>query len=398
MSPTSYMNPFRPGAGHMPPYLAGRREETKEFLRLLEQDVVLENLVLTGLRGVGKTVLLEAFKPRAIEGRWLWVGTDLAEAASLSEDRICLRLLADLAVVTSSIVIDRRETRPAGFHRGRAIETRLTFEVLSGVFGGTPGLAVDKLKAVLELVWSCLQRRGARGVIFAYDEAQNLSDHAAKDQFPLSLLLDCFQSLQRRGVPNLLLMAGLPPLFAKLVQARTFAERMFRVVTLDRLDDHDCRDAILKPLLETRNRARFSRAVIEQVIVASGGYPYFVQFICRELYDAHLQRRPRSAAVPIDDILRKLDTDFFAGRWARATDRQRELLTVIAHVEGSDKEFTVQDVARKSAELLSRRFSPSHVSQIFGNLVNAGLLYKNRHGKYAFAVPLLGRFVLRQPA
>jgi len=195
-----------------------------------------------------------------------------------------------------------------------------------------------------------------------------------------------------------LLLAGLPPLFAKLVQARTFAERMFRVVTLERLNDRDCRDAILRPLEETGGRVKFNSSVIEQVIAASGGYPYFVQFICRELYDAYLQRRPRSAKVPIDDILRKLDTDFFAGRWARATDRQRELLTVIAQVEGSDVEFTVQDAARKSVLVLTRPFSPSHVSQVFGNLVAAGLLYKNRHGKYAFAVPLLGRFILRQPA
>ena len=72
-------NPFRPGAGHAPPYLAGREEEKKEFARLLGQSPVLDNLVLTGLRGVGKTVLLETFKPIAIQNGWLWAGTDLSE-------------------------------------------------------------------------------------------------------------------------------------------------------------------------------------------------------------------------------------------------------------------------------------------------------------------------------
>jgi len=67
-------NPFRPGAGHPPPYLAGREDETREFARMLEQQPVLTNLVLTGLRGVGKTVLLETFKPVAIVNRWLWAG------------------------------------------------------------------------------------------------------------------------------------------------------------------------------------------------------------------------------------------------------------------------------------------------------------------------------------
>src|SRR2546423_10279452 len=100
MPSARFPNPFRPGAGHRPPYLAGRREETDEFQRLLKQDVILENLVLTGLRGVGKTVLLEEFKPRAIKEGWLWVGTDLSEAASLSDERIAVRLLTDLSVVT----------------------------------------------------------------------------------------------------------------------------------------------------------------------------------------------------------------------------------------------------------------------------------------------------------
>src|SRR5258708_40276243 len=97
-------NPFRPGAGHMPPYLAGRHAETEEFRRLLEQDTVLKNLILTGLRGLGKTVLLETFKPMAMSEGWLWAGTDLSESTSISEENMATRLLTDLAVATNSIV------------------------------------------------------------------------------------------------------------------------------------------------------------------------------------------------------------------------------------------------------------------------------------------------------
>ena len=74
-----FRNPFRPGAGHAPPHLAGRLEEREEFLRLLEQEAILENLLLTGLRGVGKTVLLETFKPLALRNGWFWAGADLSE-------------------------------------------------------------------------------------------------------------------------------------------------------------------------------------------------------------------------------------------------------------------------------------------------------------------------------
>ena len=68
-----FRNPFRPGAGHMPPHLAGRDNETREFLRLLNQDAILDNMILTGIRGVGKTVLLETWRPIAL-GPWLEVG------------------------------------------------------------------------------------------------------------------------------------------------------------------------------------------------------------------------------------------------------------------------------------------------------------------------------------
>ncbi|MCH7685769.1 MAG: hypothetical protein IH899_03655 [Planctomycetes bacterium] len=259
----------------------------------------------------------------------------------------------------------------------------------------------DKLKAVLEQAWSALAPEKCSGLIFAYDEAQNLTDHAARDQFPLSLLLDVFQSIQKKGIPFMLVLTGLPTLFPKLVEARTFAERMFRVVFVDRLNEQESRDAILKPVEQQRCPVHFDERSVQACCEYSGGYPYFIQFICREVYDLFLLRLQEDGSlpsVPIDAILRKLDTDFFAGRWARATDRQRELLMVVASLETCESEFTVQEIVEKSKELLTSPFGSSHVNQMLAKLSDAGLVYKNRHGKYSFAVPLLGRFILRQSA
>jgi hypothetical protein len=383
----------------MPPYLAGRQKETEEFQRLLKQDVVLENLILTGLRGVGKTVLLDTFKPLAIKAGWLWVGTDLSESTSISEDRIALRLITDLAVVTSSIEIDSEEIPGMGLRPERTrVSKKLDFGLMKEVYEQTPGLAADKLKAVLEFVWQCLQQRNVRGVIFAYDEAQNLSDHAAHKEYPLSLMLDVFQSIQKKQIPFMLVFVGLPTLFPKLVEARTFAERMFRVVFLDRLKDKDSREAILKPIQDARCPVQLNETSVAVIVTESGGYPYFIQFICREVYDVFLQKLDtgEKAAVPITDIIRKLDTDFFAGRWARVTDRQRDLLWIIASLESADEEFTILEVVEKSKKLLEKAFSPSQTNQMLSALSEAGLVYKNRHGRYSFAVPLLGRFILRQ--
>ncbi len=378
----------------MPPYLAGRNAETAEFERLLNQATILDNLVLTGLRGVGKTVLLDTFKPIAIRGGWLWVGTDLSEAASLSERALATRLLTDLAVVTSTMVIS---TEPGVGFAGEKETVTLSYTTLTSMFDSTPGLVADKLKAVLETVAGAVAAEGKRGIIFAYDEAQILGDSPDHREYPLSLLLDVFQSVQKKDIPFMLVLTGLPTLFPRLVGTRTFAERMFRVVTLHKLDREHSREAIVKPTEAAECPIHFSDKSVETICDQSGGYPYFIQFICREVYDLWIQQLTvgDEPAVPVDEITRKLDADFFAGRWARATDRQRDLLLIIARLRKEDGEFTVQEIVVESAND-PRPFSANHVSQMLSTLCARDLIYKNRWGKYLFAVPLLGNFILRE--
>lgn len=384
----------------MPPHLAGRQREHAEFDRLLEQDEILENMVLTGLRGVGKTVLLETFKPRAMQRGWLWATADLSESASISETALAQRILADLALITSSITVEEQQPgNPAGFAvPAEPRRVPLSHELLASVYNSTPGLTSDKIKATLEFAWQHLQRHEQHRVIFAYDEAQNLSDHAEKEQFPLSVLLDVFQSIQKKGIPFMLVLAGLPTLFPKLVDARTYSERMFRVVTLTKLDDVESREAILKPIEVAECPIKFSPSSVDTICHESGGYPYFIQFICREVFDVFIQQHTNNdltAGVPVDAIQRKLDTDFFAGRWAKITDRQRELLWAVANLDHPDEEFTIQELVEEGRKLLTKTFSPSHANQMLVSLSERGMIYKNRLGRYSFAVPLLGRFILR---
>ncbi len=393
-------NPFRPGAGHPPPYLAGREAEKRIFERLLRQDVVTENLVLSGLRGSGKTVLLDSLKHLAMEQGWLWTGTDINESASIDEANLATRLCADLAIKTSSIVVSEKQTLAPGFtSESRTLRQGLGFEALKGVFAETPGLPLDKLKAAVEFGWNALESSGSgiRGIIFAYDEAQNLSDHAEKDRFPLTLLLDAFQSMQRKGLPLMLALAGLPTLYPKLVDSRTYVERMFRSVFLESLSEPETRDAILKPI-EGNDQITLGNETVGAIVRMSGGYPYFIQFICREVYDAFTIRldKGRKGRVPVREIEEKLDSDFFSGRWSRATDRQRELLSVIASLEHCENEFGVSEIVEKSNEASVRPFSASNVSQMLTALAAQGLLYRNRFGRHTFAVPLFGAFIRRQ--
>ncbi len=361
----------------------------------------MENVILTGLRGVGKTVLLEAIKPNALSAGWLWVGTDLSESASLTEERLATRIIADISLVTSSIV--SRETRQydLGFTSAeRVVRQPLNYEILENHFRQTPGLIADKLKATLEFVWTVLPQKDIAGVIFAYDEAQNLADHAEKNEYPLSLLLEVFQSIQRKGLPFMLVLTGLPTLFPKLVEARTYSERMFHVMFLKQLDDKASREAIVTPIDKANCPLKFGPVAVDRIVALSGGYPFFIQFICKKLYDISIGKIQSGEIdfVPESDIIRKLDSDFFQGRWARPTDRQRELLQVIATLPNCDSEFTVQEAVLASKEALSKPFTASHINQMLGSLADAGLIYKNRFGKYSLAVPLLSGFIHRQMA
>ncbi len=392
-------NPYRPGAGHSPPHLSGREHEHRDFLALLEQEPVLRNVVLTGLRGVGKTVLLEAMQPLAAKRGWLWTGTDLSESGSMTEQNMAIRLMADLAPLVTGVEVAQREVKLVGFKpMPRNVPVTLSHAFLEHVYNSTPGLVADRLKAVLELVWKALAPHKLKGIVLAYDEAQNLSDQATDRQYPLSLLLEVFQSLQKKGFPYLLVLTGLPTLYPKLLSSRTFAERMFRIMVLDKLSATATREAIAKPLKRLPPAQRFSEATVKEIMRGSDGYPYFIQFICREAYDAHVQqlfRKVRKPVVDVISIVRKLDNEFYAGRWNKLTGRQRDLLTMIAYLKDDDGEYTVQRIVALANKKLSKGFSASHVTQMLATLGDQGVVYKNRHGRYSFAIPLLGDFIRR---
>jgi hypothetical protein len=144
----------------------------------------------------------------------------------------------------------------------------------------------------------------------------------------------------------------------------------------------------------------FSPESITTIWGVTRGYPYFVQYVCREVFDVWVQAlntETKLPGIPVIEIMRKLDTDFFAGRWAKVTDRQRELLWIVATLENCEAEFTVQEIAEAPMNLeQDMPFSSSPINQTLGLLTRAGLIYKNRHGKYSFSVPLLSEFIKRQ--
>jgi DNA-binding transcriptional ArsR family regulator len=394
-----FQNPFRPGAGQKPPYLAGRNAEQKEFVKLLSQTTVLENLIITGLRGVGKTSLLDSLQPIAISNNWIWAGTDLSESASLSERNLSTRVITDLSSITSAFTVTEIVINKVGFTNQKDnITVSANYNFLNQVYNDTNGLESDKLKAVLETIWMIVKDK-VKGIVLAYDEAQILKDQAQDKQFPLSLLLEVTQYLQKKGIPYLLVLTGLPTLFPNLVDTRTYAERMFHILHLDKLNNEESTEAILKPTLSDNCPVTFTDDAIQQIISYSGGYPYFIQFLCKETFDSYIfqiQLEIKEPKIGLDDVIRKLDTDFYAGRWARITDSQRAMMMIISNLPNAEYEFTVQDITEKSKEISKKPMSSSSINQHLNKLADCGLIYKFRHGKYSFAVPMLSGFINRQ--
>lgn len=394
-------NPFFPGAGTKPLYLAGRSHEHTEFTKALKRDNLTQNILITGLRGVGKTVLLEDLRPMAAQHGWLWTGNDWNEAAAVSEKDVATRLIVDLTAVLAPIISYRKDELPIGFTSKPTTKDRpLAFDDLWSIYNSTPGFDTDKVKAVLEHVAKIVANAKIKGIVFAYDEAQNLADKKDREQFPLSLVCDVFSNLQRRnlGCQFLLVMTGLPTLITHLNEARTYTERMFHTLMLDRLSEEETRKAILKPIEMSGSTLRFSEKTVERIVEESRGYPFLIQYICREVFDAWIGRMTVGEAptVPMNEITAKLDLDFFAPRWNRATDRQQIFMQVIATLQEADGEFSVQDITTASRYLLKRPFNPSHATQMLGHLAEKGLIYRNRRGAYCFAVPLLASFIRRQ--
>jgi len=398
----SYSNPFKPGAGHSPPYLAGRDEEVDEFKRFLEQETITQNVVLTGLRGVGKTVLMDdVYKPLALKEGWVWVGSDFSESAFVDEVSLCTRLITDLSVFTSELEMETKELENMGIGKTKNVRVNINYSFLLSHFNSQAGLNSDKLKSTMELAWNAVKSLGKRGILFAYDEAQVVQDRKDKNQYPLALLLETFQSLQRKGMRVMLLLTGLPTLFPRLVESRTYAERMFKIQQIGRLNDEASKQAITEPL--KGNPLHITNESIQVIIKETCGYPYFIQFICREAFDFFKSvgsAVPAPPTIPIKTLVRKLDADFFSGRWSRVPDRQRELLLCVAQLDNAGGEFTVNQIADISKKVAKRfglkPFKTGDVSSMIPKLIDTGLIYKDRHGKYLLAVPLFDGFIKRQ--
>lgn len=390
-------NPYAPGAGQRPPELAGRDEQLTAF------DVVLErvargrperSLVLTGLRGVGKTVLLNALRSSAVRKGW---GTGKLEARPDQSLRRPLSGALHQAVrelghpnpeeVDHVLgVIRSFAEREAGAEaklkdkwspgiaapavRGRADSGDIEIDLVE-LLSDVGGLAADK----------------GLGVAVFIDEMQDIGPA------DVSALCAACHELSQSGLPVIVVGAGLPHLPAVLSASKSYSERLFSYQRIDRLSREAADRALAAPAAE--EEAEYDDAALAAMYDATGGYPYFIQAYGKAVWDL-APRSPITAddvAVAAPEAERELAVGFFGSRYDRATPGERDYLRAMADAdEGVDPVGAV--ATADVAVVLGKK--PQSLSPARDSLLKKGLIYSGERGRIAFTVPHFGRYLRTQ--
>lgn len=395
MSPDPGKNPFRPGVGTRPLHLAGRDGPMRRFRAMLraapEQPA---NMRITGLRGVGKTVLLGEFERLAAEDGWVAAplefqpGHNVEDTLVQTVATLCRRTKQELSRVERLRAAVGDAVRHAGTLGLTWNEFTLSY---------TPG-ADDREEDMVRELFETLEmtlEKGRLGLILLLDEAQVLRDERDRHgEHPLSLLISAIVALQRREVPIGLVLCGLPTLTGNLLRARSYTERMFRGELIGSLDVSDAREAFTQPLAEVGNVVTAAPALVEEVVEEVEGYPYFIQLWGAELWDAaevagvtEMSHELLNAARR--DIYRRLDTDFYEPRVSTLTPAEQDVLLASA---ASPYPPLVVAALNESIDK-----SPANINVLLGRLVESGVLYRVRKGQYEYTAPKFRDYLLRRP-
>ncbi|KXK60499.1 ATPase [Micromonospora rosaria] len=408
-------NPYAPGAGQRPPELAGRGRELDVFEVVLERVArgrPERSLMLTGLRGVGKTVLLNTLRSQAIGRLW---GSGKIEARPDQSLRRPIAAALHMAV---------RELAP----RHRAPERIDGFLGVLKAFaqrsaptgrGGTPPKLRDRWQPGIDVPAAsgradsgdieidlvelftdaaAVATDVGTGIALFIDEMQDLG---AED---VSALCAACHELSQLGAPLIVVGAGLPHLPAVLSAAKSYSERLFRYQRIDRLDRIAADQALCAPA--EREEVEYEQKALDLLYESSGGYPYFVQAYGKATWD-HAPRSPITAAdvrVAAPEAEAELAVGFFGSRFERATPAEREYMRAMAALSGTSGETGAghrddMDAAVPTAEIarsLGRK--PASLSPARDTLIKKGLIYSGERGTVAFTVPHFGRYLRTQPA
>ncbi|MGH2880927.1 MAG: ATP-binding protein [Solirubrobacteraceae bacterium] len=379
-------NPYTPGAGRKPPNLAGRDQELENFQALIERLVAggyERSLIYSGLRGVGKTVLLMEFDVLAAEAGW--ATTDVQEVGSQPDFRVTFARMAArlLREMSRKHRVKDRVDRALGVVKAFSVVTpagvQLKLDVQAATGVADSGDPEQDLTDLINEIGQVAQVTGA-GALFLIDEMHNL------DSSSLAAICIAFQAISRNGLPVAMVGAGLPDLRVRLMSAKPYADRLFQYHELGRLSTSAARSALIAPA--SIHGIDYEEPAALSVARESAGYPYFIQEYGLELWNQAESSPITSADV---DAVREIVTDslarnFFGTRFQLATDAEQRYLIAMASSDGPP--YRSVEIAHAYGAKDQRGVSIHR-----DGLIQKGLIWAPRRGQLDFTVPLFAEYL-----
>jgi hypothetical protein len=380
-------NPYAPGAGTRPPALTGRDGEIEAYevlLDRLKEGVAGQSMIVTGLRGVGKTVLLNAFEDIAIDRGWIAVQREFDERTSLPAvvARSAKRILSDLQ--PGRKIAERIRSSFAGLGTF-SLKDPNGFELSYTPSAGTTAdvLGEDFVDLLLALGQAAEEK--GRGVAFLLDEVQFVP---AEEFGPFVVGL---HRLNQKALPVTCVAAGLPSLPALVSEAKSYAERLFEYPRIDRLSRPDAIKALRDPARS--RKATFDEDALDYIFRQTEGYPYFLQQYGKYAWDVASAGRitKEDARVGGREAQRRLDDGFYQVRYERASAAERDFLSAMSRCAGPP--YAVTDVTQELGKADQRSISVRRSA-----LIKKGLIYVPRHGTVDYTVPRFADYLHRRAA
>lgn len=384
----AYKNPFNPGAGCPPPALSGRDDILELAKILLGRQLRGKSgcsMLLTGLRGVGKTVLLQEIGREATEAGYHVAIFEVREGYSFAsalvpELRNILYELDSAAGISEKVrrglMVLRNFISSIKLNMG---EFSMDIEPLRGV--ADTGDILHDLPDLFLATAQAAQEKGT-GILLLIDEMQMLE----KQEF--NALIMAMHVLQQEQAPLALIGAGLPTLPKLAGEAKSYAERLFDYPIIDRLSYADSCSALQEPA--RREGAEFASDALKSIYEYSHGYPYFLQ-----VWGYHVWNQAAGPCITAQDveaaankIYTRLDEGFFRVRFDRLTDAEKRYCRAMAELQ--EEECSTSRIA----EILRRK--PSSLASTRERLMRKGMIFSSRQGVVTFSVPLFDDFLRRK--
>ena len=383
-------NPYTPNAGAKPPVLVGREQELDTFeilLGRLAAGRTEQSLIVVGLRGVGKTVLIGEFRQRALDQDWRVVEVEVAKwddnqfRANLARE--IRRALHDIG---SRGKWTERVKLAAGVLKSFTLsidpDGRLTVGLDGGPLRGyadSGALDADLIDLLVSLGEAAREQN--TGVVLLLDELHFLN------RLQMEALIAAIHKTVQRALPITAAAAGLPQIHELVGRAKTYAERLFKFPEIGRLDNAEASRVLREPA--TQLDVDFSDDALRHALDFSEGYPYFLQEFGEAAWniadDGKITGRDgENARVVVEE---KLDSGFFKVRLDRTTELQKAYLRAMAEL-GPEPQL-----AGRVAELLNR--TSQQCGPTRKQLIDKGLLYTTDHGYAAFTVPRFDQYLKR---